>query len=637
MPITATDLANILNDSVKNGKLTLSDKLLNKIAAGLVDSLPLDEIGLANVNINVDGKNVVLSGEVQGDWNPGGMEYALLRNVKITITFFVEKQAYKATFAMTADLIVSKKTIPVTGSVDTDRNLKLTLAAGEITLSFATLTHLATNGRIDNLLPKVKFYDSVTLKDLDLSMNMVSTFSTSVSVVADLKGELTIIPGFFALDQLSAEISADFIKEDDGGYDFFYSGELYSLLTFGTELKVSMPFTGGDNIRLNIYPVAPDSRLGLLHLSSLLGGAGLKSVVKEGLDTLKFDGIDLERVSMSYDLKQKSLDFITADGQLIFAGQTIELTVTIPGDLKSGWLFAGQTAPGVTLPVGELVNSLTSRFGRLDLPAVFSGTTVHDLKVAFNSGSRASSIGFTTDIPVGRQKLVCSAQVDIKPTADTFDKSFSAGLKLGDLLFSIDLEGSEAATSFVATFDNSQNLPRNIGQAGYGAVVPSRGTLDKLLPQLIPPLAKIVPAPVNNLLSGVKVSDSSLTFGNLVTVNYHSLTLDYTKAGSDTTWKVDFNGGISVKDAAHLQGQLSVVIGKESSVTFNADAESGHIAALPIPYPTNDHNPSVQLQFKSVEIKKESGGYQFDMNAEADFKDFPALASKVIPSLRQLL
>lgn len=94
-------------------------------------------------------------------------------------------------------------------------------------------------------------------------------------------------------------------------------------------------------------------------------------------------GIDEVGVVVSY---REGRGFGGAVHGVIALGASIRLGLVAAYDPVEGWSFAGETAPGSRLAIGDLVAELGDRFGVRDLPEAVTSLALTGLRVAYRTG-----------------------------------------------------------------------------------------------------------------------------------------------------------------------------------------------------------------------------------------------------------
>lgn len=173
---------------------------------------------------------------------------------------------------------------------------------------------------------------------------------------------------------------------------------------------------------------------------------------------------------------------VALDAQL---GIGTDLSVAVSATCTStGWTFEGFTAPGQTVPVGELVNHLTTYVTGFSLPDVIASATLANLRVAYDSTASLEFAG-ELDLTVGDTDVHAGLDVTVTHGA-TQEIAVNATLLIGGQRFSVGAQQPDPTTK----------VPAMIVGA-YAPVAGANGPdLRSLAAAISPPMAEILPSVV---------------------------------------------------------------------------------------------------------------------------------------------
>jgi hypothetical protein len=192
------------------------------------------------------------------------------------------------------------------------------------------------------------------------------------------------------------------------------------------------------------------------------------------------DSVELVEVHFNLFADSDVAEFV-AGANLIIA--SVALLLRASYDSANGWTFEGATRPGQQLPIGDLANSLVTRYGAAPLPAPLAGLTVHDLSAAFSTVNTRFAFTAAMRFPID------TTEVDLSVAIDTAARTYGGRIEVTTpsglvLDFDVHFASAAAATRFAISYAQS-----------------ATPTLKELVGALSPTAAEAVP---DGLTVGVK-------------------------------------------------------------------------------------------------------------------------------------
>lgn len=188
-------------------------------------------------------------------------------------------------------------------------------------------------------------------------------------------------------------------------------------------------------------------------------------------------------------------DQTSFDAAAILLIEQVRINVEASYDSRpgKGWVFAGSTGVGQTIPIGDLVNNLAQRFGAFSLPAPLAGLTVESLAASFSTGEKRLTLAADVQFPVG------DATLDLAVQIDTLDRSFA-----GRLLVEVPAGDGHFTARFDVRF--SPEAESELFLASY-----SHGTGDPV-PTVRDLVAAFSPAAAEQVPDGISVDIRDVVF-----------------------------------------------------------------------------------------------------------------------------
>ncbi|MEV4377154.1 DUF6603 domain-containing protein [Streptosporangium sp. NPDC049644] len=184
------------------------------------------------------------------------------------------------------------------------------------------------------------------------------------------------------------------------------------------------------------------------------------------------EGVMLEDLRFAFDIE----DDVTFASSAALLVSTVGVYVSATYDAAEGWRFEGGSRPGQRLPIGEMIGSLSARFGAPPLPAPLAGLTVHDLAASF--ATRTARFLFTAGMrfPIDTTEVDLSVAIDT--SAGTYDGAIAVLVRPGlELDFGVHFARQADANRFAATYRRGGTAP----------------TLRELVAALVPSAAAGIP------------------------------------------------------------------------------------------------------------------------------------------------
>ncbi len=167
-----------------------------------------------------------------------------------------------------------------------------------------------------------------------------------------------------------------------------------------------------------------------------------------------FGATTLELRNTQFDfLFSKTNSTYRLGAKLLLAGVDISLSAEYQkSGNKSGWAFMGYGAEEKSIPIGHLLNDITSRFGSFHLPEILKGLTISNLMVSFNTVTKQFLFGFKSEIVIGDSPFVASISINTTPEgAGGYKKEIQAFIDFKGLVLEMDLSSGSPATSIKLT------------------------------------------------------------------------------------------------------------------------------------------------------------------------------------------
>ena len=184
----------------------------------------------------------------------------------------------------------------------------------------------------------------------------------------------------------------------------------------------------------------------------------------------------LKRLRLEIE-KEESGTFATIDAVLEVAGIDVILSAMNSNESgNGGWEFSGSTRSGQQIPVGEMIQDLTTFFGvkEDDFPTSISELTISNIEVSMNTGTKNFQFACAGALPIEDHVI------DLVLSFGRIDGQFevNAQLSVGELEFDVIFEKDRQAAGFIATYQHQ-------GDSGI--------EIKKLIEPLSSDLAQVVP------------------------------------------------------------------------------------------------------------------------------------------------
>ncbi|GAA4198617.1 hypothetical protein GCM10022252_49400 [Streptosporangium oxazolinicum] len=166
------------------------------------------------------------------------------------------------------------------------------------------------------------------------------------------------------------------------------------------------------------------------------------------------EGVMLEDLRFAFDI-QDDITFASSAALLV---SSVGVYVSATYDAVKGWEFEGGSRPGQQLPIGEMIDSLSARFGAPPLPAPLAGLTVHDLAASF--ATKPVRFLFTAGMrfPIDTTEVDLAVAIDTR--AGTYDGAIAVLVRPGlELDFGVHFAQQAGANRFAATYRRGGTAP----------------------------------------------------------------------------------------------------------------------------------------------------------------------------------
>lgn len=170
--------------------------------------------------------------------------------------------------------------------------------------------------------------------------------------------------------------------------------------------------------------------------------------------------ISLQEVGFILEHPDAETIRFTALAQFTIEGAVIGLRAEYRGTTE-GWFFSGNTGPDQEIPIGELVETLSERFGQLHLPKPIENLTIENLGLEVATGKKEFVFRGEARFPIE------STMVDIKVSIDTAQRRFGGEISVqvpvgnttSTLVFDLLFLDDPASTLFLATYSHRGGDP----------------------------------------------------------------------------------------------------------------------------------------------------------------------------------
>jgi hypothetical protein len=144
----------------------------------------------------------------------------------------------------------------------------------------------------------------------------------------------------------------------------------------------------------------------------------------------------------------------------LFGLSNIDITIAAEyGNDSQGWQFEGSTGQDQPIPIGDLIDDLTTKFGNVRPPAAVSNLIFENLKVSFNTQTKDFTFNGEAKFPAANTEVDITLAVDLTHQADgAFNNKFAGHLTIGDLQFALMFDSRPNAKAFIAAFHDSQGV-----------------------------------------------------------------------------------------------------------------------------------------------------------------------------------
>lgn len=150
---------------------------------------------------------------------------------------------------------------------------------------------------------------------------------------------------------------------------------------------------------------------------------------------------------------------------LSIAGVDLSLSAALNDAATQGWQFIGSTGKDQIIPIGDLLAYIMETFGIEDLPDWFTGITLQNLEVDFNTNTETCHFAITGTFPIATSNLVITLKIGAEYQTDTksYTKTLDGTITFGTAVFTFDFTSSSASTAFKAVWQetNGQALGFN--------------------------------------------------------------------------------------------------------------------------------------------------------------------------------
>ncbi|MCB9272916.1 MAG: hypothetical protein H6564_02685 [Lewinellaceae bacterium] len=358
-------------------------------------------------------------------------------------------------------------------------------------LSLANITSLVSLTNMDemgDLLPMpVDILANISLNSFSVAFFISSPAIESIEFEMGVSNTYTFIDGVIGLEGLrfNGLLNKPFASTANSRKLQFQMLAIWKLGTANIYTSLLLPdgvLTGalGPEEPLNLsdlfnkfFPgLSIDHDILVLDLEAQATKAGAYSLSIEMADLWQLsisDALSLELDQLSLSIEGDKASGASGEMRAVLdvSGIGIFISAGVP-EPGGGWLFAGGTAPGQELSIGDLITGLAAKFGVDDsIPEPIKAFTMQDIFASFDTGAKTFIFSCKGKLPLD-EDTVLEATINVEITAiqnstpTAYSKTFTGRITIDDydfaLLFSSDpsqnilaavlsIEGDDASVS----------------------------------------------------------------------------------------------------------------------------------------------------------------------------------------------
>lgn len=459
--INIKDIANNFISRVLAGKFILTLDMLNFSGAEnlffFLQTLPAQQIEVA-VNQTILPTDIFpatfsIIGQTSQTWPVSALtnQFAQITKVTLLVTQKDINTPVVCQLIPEGTLSINSKPIPITGYVIDKARVKFSLVNPQPNFSLSELADFSSNYPIDLYLPdNISIFNAVPLTGLDLIFGLgLTTTSLGTIVKASLDWEL--IPSLLKLKSLQASLQTTYTPYF-GKFRRTFNGSIQAVVTIGQDFSVALNFSGRDFWELEVKPSQGNVLPAISNLANLTGDSTLSQAINDGLNALGLGNITIKQVKLGLNLAAKTLNYVSINGSITFAGMTLDIYTLLP-DFQMG----GSLAKDSNISFKSIIQNFFS------VSDNFPEIAITEFSFFTFPKQRFYSISFTlTDIWTFDIASISLNQVsvDIEKTTSSTTGSISAALTIVDV--DIFISGSNAQTDGGWLLEGSTNPGQQI-------------------------------------------------------------------------------------------------------------------------------------------------------------------------------
>ena len=375
--------------------------------------------------------------------------------------------------------------IPIGGSL---ASVTAELPNGLSLANILSLVSLTNMDEMGDLLPMpVDILANISLNSFSVAFSIASPAIESIEFEMGVSNTYTFIDGVIGLEGLrfNGLLNKPFASTANGRKLQFQMLAIWKLGNANIYTSLLLPdgvLTGalGPEAPLNLselfnkfFPgLSIDHDILVLDLEAQATKAGAYSLSIEMADLWQLgisDSLSLELDQLTLSIEGDKTNGASGEMRAVLdvSGIGLFISAGVP-EAGGGWLFAGGSAPGQELPIGDLIADLANKFGVDDsIPEPIKGFTMQDIFASFNTGTKTFIFSCQGNLPLD-EDTVLQANINVEITAEpgsnpaTYSKRFTGRITIDEyefvLLFSsdstknilaalLDIEGDAATVS----------------------------------------------------------------------------------------------------------------------------------------------------------------------------------------------
>lgn len=431
-----TDLQTVLGQNIKNGVLALSNTVtplgdvgtfITTMSGGSLNvTTAADSLTLTNQILTLAG--TVDAWAIKGVDNTSASKS--LTNIKMTFTFQEVNAQITSSFTLTADLMVGTVSVPVTGVLNNQKEVKLALSES-MPIALTTLATYISNSQLSSVLPQgVDVFTTVTLSIMDIVFGFDTAIDTSFSVTATIANKPWTIEGIKApLTISSLQIDVSYISVFDGNISMSYSGNINGIIDIDNNtFNICIYCLGNGSFEFDFVLQANQTFPDVVKLGTFFGGSALVTDIQAGVKELGLDTIKINGIRVGFSLGPSSLNYIDLNSSFVFQGCTINSSIS----LYPAFSFYGSMAPGTKIDLHKIGQYFFPDFN------IFPVLDIIELSLSANPSESNYTFSIAVSDPWSIQILnesvaLSKIQLYVQKEQNGFSGSITGMLALGSM------------------------------------------------------------------------------------------------------------------------------------------------------------------------------------------------------------